>query len=68
MKKGDWYNAKQIEDTVDTLTETTGLLGFTPTSVPTSAATRRRSPWAWPSRSTMPRASMSSGSTSTATR
>lgn len=30
MKKGDWYNAKQIEDTVDSITETTGLLGFTP--------------------------------------
>ena len=30
VKKGDWYNAKIIEDTVDTLTETTGLLGFTP--------------------------------------
>jgi outer membrane protein insertion porin family len=30
MKKGDWYNAKQIEDTVDTITETAGLLGFTP--------------------------------------
>ncbi len=30
VKKGDWYNAKIIEDTVDNLTETTGLLGFTP--------------------------------------
>jgi outer membrane protein insertion porin family len=30
MKAGDWYNAKQIEDTVDTITETAGLLGFTP--------------------------------------
>ena len=30
VKKGDWYNAKIIEDTVDSLTETTGLLGFTP--------------------------------------
>ena len=30
VKKGDWYNAKIIEDTVDTMTETTGLLGFTP--------------------------------------
>jgi outer membrane protein insertion porin family len=30
MKTGDWYNAKQIEDTVDTITETAGLLGFTP--------------------------------------
>jgi outer membrane protein insertion porin family len=30
MEKGDWYNAKMIEDTVDRITETTGLLGFTP--------------------------------------
>ncbi|MET0270804.1 MAG: outer membrane protein assembly factor BamA, partial [Sphingomonas sp.] len=30
VKKGDWYNAKVIEDTVDVMTETTGLLGFTP--------------------------------------
>ena len=27
MKKGDWYNAKQVEDTVDTLSETAGLFG-----------------------------------------
>ena len=30
MKKGDWYNAKQVEDTVDSITEVTGLFGFTP--------------------------------------
>lgn len=30
IKKGDWYNAKLVEDTVDTITETTGLLGYTP--------------------------------------
>ena len=30
MRKGDWYNAKQVEDTVDAITETTGLFGFTP--------------------------------------
>ena len=30
MKKGDWYNAKLVEDTVDAITETTGLFGFTP--------------------------------------
>ncbi|TVV70913.1 outer membrane protein assembly factor BamA, partial [Sphingomonas solaris] len=30
VKTGDWYNAKVIEDTVDTMTETTGLFGFTP--------------------------------------
>ena len=30
MRTGDWYNAKQIEDTVDRITETAGLLGFTP--------------------------------------
>ncbi|WP_082594555.1 outer membrane protein assembly factor BamA [Sphingomonas sp. Root710] len=30
MKKGDWYNAKLVEDTVDSITEATGLFGFTP--------------------------------------
>lgn len=28
MKKGDWYNAKQVEDTVNRLNETAGLLGY----------------------------------------
>ena len=28
MKKGQWYNAKMVEDTVDTMSETTGLLGY----------------------------------------
>lgn len=28
MKKGDWYNAKQVEDTVDQLSETAGLFGY----------------------------------------
>lgn len=28
IKKGDWYNAKAVEDTVDTLNETAGLLGY----------------------------------------
>ncbi len=28
MKRGDWYDAKKIEDTVDTLTETAGLYGY----------------------------------------
>ncbi|MBU3076272.1 outer membrane protein assembly factor BamA [Sphingomonas sp. XMGL2] len=28
MKKDDWYNAKMIEDTVDQMTETAGLLGY----------------------------------------
>ncbi len=28
MKKGDWYNAKAVEDTVDSMTETAGLLGY----------------------------------------
>src|SRR5687768_8667943 len=28
MKTGDWYNAKQIEDTVTRLTETAGLFGY----------------------------------------
>jgi outer membrane protein insertion porin family len=28
MKKGDWYNAKMVEDTVDSLTESAGLFGY----------------------------------------
>ena len=28
LKKGDWYNAKAVEDTVDALSETAGLLGY----------------------------------------
>ncbi len=28
MKQGDWYNAKQVEDTVTSLTETAGLFGY----------------------------------------
>lgn len=28
MKKADWYNAKQVEDTVNRLNETAGLLGY----------------------------------------
>jgi len=28
IKKGDWYNAKTVEDTVDSLSETAGLLGY----------------------------------------
>ncbi|MBA2919340.1 outer membrane protein assembly factor BamA [Sphingomonas sp. MAH-20] len=28
MKKGDWYDAKQVEDTVNGLNETAGLLGY----------------------------------------
>lgn len=28
MKKGEWYNAKKVEDTVDTLSETAGLFGY----------------------------------------
>lgn len=28
MKKGDWYNAKQVEDTVNSMTETAGLFGY----------------------------------------
>ncbi|MFT8735840.1 MAG: outer membrane protein assembly factor BamA [Zymomonas mobilis] len=30
IKKGQWYNAKQVEDTIDTLTEAAGLMGYTP--------------------------------------
>ncbi|MEW4466545.1 outer membrane protein assembly factor BamA [Parasphingorhabdus sp. JC815] len=28
MKEGDYYNAKQVEDTVETLSETAGLFGY----------------------------------------
>ncbi|MEJ2458786.1 MAG: outer membrane protein assembly factor BamA, partial [Novosphingobium sp.] len=28
MKKGDWYNAKQVEDTIDSLNETAGAFGY----------------------------------------
>ncbi|WP_159761006.1 outer membrane protein assembly factor BamA [Sphingomonas sp. 8AM] len=28
IKKGDWYNAKAVEDTVDNLSETAGLFGY----------------------------------------
>ncbi len=28
MKEGDWFNAKQVEDTVTTLNETAGLFGY----------------------------------------
>ncbi len=28
MRKGDWYNAKQIEDSVELLNETAGLFGY----------------------------------------
>jgi len=28
MKKGDWYNAKQVEDTIDGLNETAGTFGY----------------------------------------
>ena len=27
-KKGDWYNAQKVEDTINALTETAGLLGY----------------------------------------
>ena len=28
MKTGNWYNAKQVEDTVESITETAGLFGY----------------------------------------
>ena len=28
MKKGEWYNAKQVEDTVESVTQTAGLFGY----------------------------------------
>jgi outer membrane protein insertion porin family len=33
MKKGEWYNAKQVEDSVDSLSESTGLFGYAFTEV-----------------------------------
>jgi len=33
MHKGDWYNAKQVEDSVDSLSESTGLFGYAFTDV-----------------------------------
>ncbi len=33
IKKGDWYNAKAVEDTVDNLSQTTGLFGYAFTQV-----------------------------------
>ncbi|MDF0541030.1 outer membrane protein assembly factor BamA [Sphingobium sp. H39-3-25] len=33
MKKGNWYNAKQVEDTVDQLNETAGLFGYAFTDI-----------------------------------
>jgi hypothetical protein len=36
MKPGDWYNAKMVEDTVDSLSETAGSLGYAFAVRPTS--------------------------------
>ena len=33
IKKGDWYNAKAVEDTIDNLSQTTGLFGYAFTQV-----------------------------------
>ena len=33
MKKGDWYNAKMVEDSVDKLSQTAGLFGYAFTDV-----------------------------------
>jgi hypothetical protein len=33
MKKGDWYNAKLIEDSIDSLSQTAGLFGYAFTDV-----------------------------------
>ena len=33
VKKGDWYNAKMVEDTVDSLSQSTGLFGYAFTQV-----------------------------------
>ena len=41
-KKGDWYNAKQVEDTVDQLNETAGLFGYAFADVEPELQPRRR--------------------------
>lgn len=33
MKKGDWYNAKLVEDSIDSLSQTAGLFGYAFTDV-----------------------------------
>lgn len=33
MHKGEWYNAKQVEDAIDSLSESTGLFGYAFTEV-----------------------------------
>ncbi|VVT03456.1 Outer membrane protein assembly factor BamA [Sphingomonas sp. EC-HK361] len=33
IKKGDWYNAKLVEDTIDSLSQTAGLFGYAFTEV-----------------------------------
>jgi outer membrane protein insertion porin family len=33
IKKGDWYDAKKVEDTVESLSQTTGLFGYAFTEV-----------------------------------
>lgn len=33
MKKGDWYNAKQVEDSIDSLSQSAGLFGYAFTDV-----------------------------------
>ena len=33
IKKGDWYNAKAVEDTIDNINQTTGLFGYAFTDV-----------------------------------
>ena len=33
VKKGNWYDAKMVEDTIDSLSETTGLFGYAFTEV-----------------------------------
>ena len=66
---GDWYNAKQVEDTVTRLNELRRPVRLCLRRRAARVQPRRAntSPWGSPSRSPRRRASMSSGSTSTAT-
>jgi outer membrane protein assembly factor BamA len=68
MKKGDWYNAKRVEDTVDQLNETAACSAMpSPMSNPISSA-QGQSHHGPHLPSPRRRVSMSNGSTSTATR
>ena len=68
IKEGQWYNAKLVEDTVESLTETAGLFGYAlPMSARISSRTAKTIPWRSPSWSRTPTGPMSKRWRSTAT-